>query len=58
MDVQTIQGIIQASLFRKVPKERGTLADLDTALQRMELQPSQCLCPPIKMNPIYLNPSF
>lgn len=41
VDVQTIQRIIQDSFLKKKPEQRGTMAELDTALRRMELQPSR-----------------
>lgn len=54
VDIQTIAGIIEKSFLKKKPEERDTMADLDEALQQMELQPLQCLRPLSEMNPIFI----
>lgn len=56
VDIQTIANIIEQSFLKKDPKERGTLAELDEALRRMELQPLRCLRPLTEMNPIFIQP--
>ena len=52
VDIQMITAIIENSYLQKDPKDRGTLAELDEALQRLELQPLRC--PLQEMNPIFL----
>lgn len=57
VDIQTIARIIEESFLKKKPEERGTMADLDASLQRMDLQPLRCLRPITEMNPIFIQPA-